>query len=233
MNTLHRTWQACLALMLAVPIVGWFIYVLSGNAETYIVLISEIGINPPESYLFSVGYTTIAVLLIPLVFSIFQRNISDMPAESEPKLHFMNLVGLAGGLGWVIGFLLIANYDAFNDTEIHDFGAMLVFNSFLIAGIAWAYLDRRLSDAGYRSRSLTRKAFPILSVSFLMLLMLFASHEFAHWMHPEVAGYRNLGTDRGWFFFFALVEWCLAWTLAAVFWSFEPYFSAPASDGEE
>lgn len=222
---MHRLWQACLALMFIVPIVGWMVHMGSGNAQTSLVLISEIGIDTPEAYIFTTGYTIVALMGMPLVFQIFIRNLADMPQTSVPKLHVVNLVGFTTSLAWIVGLLIVAYYDTLNESQVHDLGAALAFFSLPIAGVAWARLDRDLILLGSRFASLLRpETFRILAAAVAVLVAFFLVHDLAHYMHPDVMGYRELGAQRGWFFLYAGIEWLLALCLVGVVWCFEPYF---------
>ena len=127
MNILRRLWQTAIALMLAVPMIGWVLHQASGNAQPPLVMISEIGIDAPEAYIYTIGYSVIALISIPLIFHVFTRNAGAMTGTTGPKSQWTNIAGLATGMAWVVGILIVANYDTVNESAVHDFGAAMTF----------------------------------------------------------------------------------------------------------
>ena len=197
-------------------------------------MISEIGIDAPEAYLFIIGYTIIAIISIPLLFHIFTQNLADMPEITDTKLQLANLSGLVTGLAWTVGLLIVANYDTVNESEVHDLGAALTFFALPITGVIFARLDKDICSRGLRVHSrVSPFTFRLLGAVIVMLVLFFLTHDLAHRMHPDVEGYREMGAERGWFYLYTTIEWLLALLLVGVVWCFEPYFVTTDDYGDE
>lgn len=182
--------------------------------------ISDTGTKPPESCVFGQLLNMTAAAALACIYIRYKQ--VQVTSEGNPRVSFLNNVGLVLGMLACLGMSLVANFQETNVLAVHMIGAMMCFGIGSIYTIVHTWITFRLRNRG--CITCLRLFLSVASIFLFVLTFTFSNISLKkhghknplHWdAHDGGFAEHQVATTS---------EWLLAISFLAYFWTFIPEF---------
>ena len=166
---LEKQVRIAVAIHVITLLVCYFSWVLDG-CDPFIPFISDTDTNPASSWAFTIGFTLIGALMIPLSIQFY--NVRRRWAEQNhgSRIETMNLLSAISVAVSGISIIWISYTPWHEQMELHMLQARVIFGGLIIWALLSTVISLRMSerDARFSSLSQTRRSWTVFSLICLL-----------------------------------------------------------------
>ena len=157
------------AIQVITLVVCYFSWVLDG-CDPFVPFISDTDTNPASSWAFTIGFTLIGALTIPLSIQFYNVRRSWAEQNHGSRIETMNLLSAISVAVSGISIIWISYTPWHEQMELHMLQARVIFGGLIIWALLSTVISLRMSERDARFSSLyqTRRSWTVFSLICLL-----------------------------------------------------------------